>query len=112
MPVLIRHSPSGPSQWKSANCAVPCTFEPAGSSIVTAIDPPSPRGSQDRRRGALTRRCPLSYSTRVCSAALTSCSFEASLGWTSTIVSRRSPAMIRTSPTTTSTFAVIGSGVS
>ena len=47
----------------------------------------------------MTSSLPSAYSTRVCSAAFTSVSLDASLGRTSTTVSVRSLAMIRTSPT-------------
>ena len=45
-------------------------------------------GSQERSFGALTSRCPSAYSTRVCSAALTSSPLDGSLGRTSTTVRR------------------------
>ena len=64
--------------------------EPAGSSIVTSTDPAVARSSQERSFGALTSSRPSAYSTRVCSAALTSSSLDASLGRTSTTVSVRS----------------------
>jgi hypothetical protein len=50
-------------------------------------------------------------STRVCSASRTSRSRESSVGLTATMVSARSEATIRTSPTDSSTETVIGSGV-
>ena len=42
-PVLMRQSPSGPCSAKSVIWPAPRTCEPAGSSIVTSIDPPSLR---------------------------------------------------------------------
>ena len=62
--------------------------------------------------GVFTTSRSSSYSTRVSSAALTSCSSEASLGCTSTTVVPRSPALIRTSPMARSMVAEIGAGVS
>jgi len=65
-----------------------------------------------RGLGPLTRRWPAEYSTRVCSAARTSGSWDSSLGRISTAVSSRSLAVMRTSPTASSATAEIGSGVS
>ena len=111
-PVVMRQSPSGPSPWRSPMPSFPCTREPAGSAIVTSIDGPPLLLSQERSFGALTRSRSSAYSMRVSSAALTSSSLDASLGCTSTTVVRRSPALIRTSPTARSIVAEIGSGVS
>src|SRR5215218_1667933 len=112
VPVLMRQVPSGPSQAKSAVCALPYTCEPAGSSTVTSIDPPPPRGSHERDRGALTTTWSFAWWTCVIWAALTCPALDASLGRTSTTVSSRSEALIRTSPAITSIVAETGPGVS
>ena len=112
-PVLIRQSPSRPSLWQSAERqAMPCTFEPAGSSIVTSIELPPLRIRHWRSFGALTSSWPSVYSTRVSSAALTSSSLAGSLGRTSTTVAPRSVGGDPQSPRPRSIVAVIGSGVS
>src|SRR3954447_13957461 len=111
-PVLIRRSPSSPSVRKSVSWPAPTTVERSGSSTVTLTEPPWLRSAHERSFGVLTSRWPCSNSTRVCSAALVSSWFDGSLGRTSTTVSARSPAAIRTSPTTTSRLAMIGPGVS
>ncbi len=108
IPFLIRHSPSAPAHSKSAICPVARSSEPAGSSIVTSIEPPWLRIDHDRSFGAFTSRCPSAHSTRVWSAARTSSALEGSLGRTSTTVAPRSPAVMRTSPTTIPTVAEIG----
>ena len=108
----MRQSPRWPSHWTSANCAAPRTREPAGSSMVTSIDPPALRGDHERSFGARTNRWPLANSTRVRSAAFLSSSLDGSLGCTSTTVAALSPALIRMSPITTSMVARIGSEVS
>src|ERR1019366_3379619 len=85
--------------------------EPAGTAIWTSTDcEPAPSTYWAHRRGALTTSVPPAYSTRVCSAALTSDRLLGSLGRTSTTVSRRSSAAIRTSPAPSSTLRDIGSG--
>ena len=110
--VLTRHSPRRPAPWTAATEASPCTCEPAGRSIVTSIEPGLPKMLRLRCLGARTSSLPAAYSTRVCSAARTSWSCEASLGRISTTVSPRSLAVMRASPTTRSITAAIGSGVS
>ena len=57
MPVFIRQSPSRPSASKSAIAPEPLSCEPAGSSIVTSIEPPWLRGDHERNFGALTSSC-------------------------------------------------------
>ena len=113
MDVLSRHAPSGPVQRNVAIVASPVTRDPAGSEIVTSTDPPSRERMYDVQRWVvLTSSLPSANSTRTCSAALTSARRSLSLGRTSTTVSARSPASIRTSPTAISTTAEMGSGVS
>src|SRR5690348_11685699 len=109
---LSRHSPRRPAQRNAATEASPYTCEPVGRPIVTSIDPGLPNRLRLRCLGVLTRSRPAEYSTRVCSAARTSGSWDSSLGRISTAVSSRSLAVIRTSPTTSSSTAETGSGVS
>jgi len=80
--------------------------------LAFAQEPPRLPGSHERSFGARTSRLPLVYSTRVCSAALRSSAFDASVGSTVTVVVPASPALTRMSPLTTVTIAVIGLGVS
>ena len=110
-PVLIVESPSSPAAWKSVSCPAARTCEPAGSSIVTSIEPPWLLGSHERSFGALISSASPECSTRVRSATLRSSSLPVSLGRTSTTVVPAAPAVMRTSPTTTSIVAVMGSGV-
>ena len=112
-PVVRWHSPRRPMQWNVATPASPRTCEPAGRSICTSIDSPPPRKVYCLHPlGALISNRPLAYSTRVCWAAVTSDLFASSLGRTSTMVSVRSLATSRMSPTPSSTVTEIGSGVS
>src|SRR4029453_11935296 len=97
----------------AATAVSPRSCEPAGSSTCTSTDSPPPRKVYCLQfLGALISSLPPAYSTRVCSAAVTSAFLVGSLGRTSTMVSVRSLATIRRSPTPNSTVTEIGSGVS
>ena len=114
-PALLFSSqrPSEPVQRNPPAAVWPLRSEPAGSSMSTSIEPPSLNGLHSRsRRGPLTSSLPSAYSTRVCSAAVTSSRLDESLGRTWTIVSARSPAATRTSATRNSSTTEIGCGVS
>ena len=76
----------GRRRGQSTAASAPCTFEPAGSSIVTSIERRRRAADHWRSFGVLTSSAPPEYSTRVCSAALTSSALEGSLGRTSTTV--------------------------
>ena len=112
-PVRNRHSPRRPLERRAPAPAVPCTCEPAGNSMRTSIDSRPPQGAHCRHSlGALMSNVPLAYSTRVCSAKATSNFFKGSPGRTSTTVSARSLATMRTSPTLSSRLTEMGRGVS
>src|SRR6266511_5908920 len=100
-------------QRSAATPASPHTRDPDGSSICTSIDSPPPHGVNCRHPlGALTSNLPWANATWVCSAADASPFLAGSLGPTSTMVSVRSLAAIRMSPTPSSTVTEMGSGVS
>ncbi len=101
-----------PVQRNAATPVSPLTCDPAGSSICTSIDSPPARNDHFHPLGVLTDNLPLAYSTRVCSAAVTSDFLAGSLGRTSTTVSVRSLATTWMSPMPTSRVTEIGSGVS
>lgn len=81
-----------------------------GSSTVTSTEPILP--NSERFLGPLTSSFPPAQVTFVSAAAWTSSLSPGSLGATSTTVSVRLPAMIRTRPISISTVAERGSGVS
>lgn len=89
---------------------VPRTSDPVGSSMVTATEPDLPK--RERFLGPLTSSLPPEQVTLVCCAARTSASAVASPGSTSTTVSVRLLAAIRTEPRSISTVTESGSGVS
>jgi hypothetical protein len=80
--------------------------------MVTSTDRVLLEKSSGRTFGPLIESVPPENSTRVSSAAFTSEASLGSLGATSTTVSVRSLAMMRTFPTAGSRFTRIGSGVS
>ena len=86
-------------------------LEPAGSSMVTSMDPEGPKYWL-LAAGASIRKMPSTYPTVACCAAFTSRPFDALTGWTWTVVSVRSAARNRMSPAGISRTAVIGAGVS
>ena len=113
-PVLMRQSPSGPSQWRSPT---PRRRRARASRPAARSSRRSTRrrsaASQERSFGALTSSCPSAYSTRVCSAAL----HVLVVGRVARAGPRRPcrrgrSALIRTSPTARSMVAEIGPGVS
>ena len=65
-PILIRHVAEAARRSGSPRTPrVPLRFEPAGSSTVTSIEPPSLRGSHWRSFGALTSSRSFAKSIRV-----------------------------------------------
>src|SRR3984885_14149993 len=111
-PILARQSASRPVLRSAATPGSARSREPAGTSTLTSTEPGLPKSGRPRCFGPFTRRPSEVISTRVCSAARTSGSWDGSLGRTSTTVSVRSRAAMRRSPTVTSIVARIGSGVS
>ena len=104
-----RQSASRPSPWTSADADEACSRDLTGSAMSISTAPPRP--SEMYFLPAATVSVPFLKSTRACSAARTSEAREGSRGRTSTTVSSRSVATSRTDPATTSTTAVMGSGV-
>ncbi len=108
--VLIRQSPNTPSSRKSPIGASASTEVPTGTSTVMSTDPVLPK--IPRFFGTLTTRAPSAHETVACSASLTSSAAPGSVGRTSTRVSVRLAAAIRTEPMSNRRVARIGPGVS